>query len=97
MILQILQYDMWDKTPTDLWDWAALKEKIAKLVTTCMIHNFSKSVEDLEIKLTWENVLMHHLIIVTKNNTLSIQEYYKKLYDFCSVHALHFYKCCNLK
>uniref|UniRef100_A0A8C1LKM3 Ribonucleoside-diphosphate reductase n=1 Tax=Cyprinus carpio TaxID=7962 RepID=A0A8C1LKM3_CYPCA len=26
----ILQYDMWDKTPTDLWDWAALKEKIAK-------------------------------------------------------------------
>lgn len=34
MISQILQYDMWDKTPTDLWDWAALKEKIAKLVTT---------------------------------------------------------------
>uniref|UniRef100_A0A672L429 Ribonucleoside-diphosphate reductase n=1 Tax=Sinocyclocheilus grahami TaxID=75366 RepID=A0A672L429_SINGR len=64
----ILQYDMWDKTPTDLWDWAALKEKIAKLVTTCMIHNFSKSVEDLEIKLTWENVLIH-LIIVIKNNT----------------------------
>ncbi|XP_038214948.1 ribonucleoside-diphosphate reductase large subunit [Zerene cesonia] len=26
----ILQYDMWDKTPTDLWDWAVLKEKIAK-------------------------------------------------------------------
>ncbi|XP_032515215.2 ribonucleoside-diphosphate reductase large subunit [Danaus plexippus] len=26
----ILQYDMWNKTPTDLWDWAALKEKIAK-------------------------------------------------------------------
>ncbi|KAF4077384.1 hypothetical protein AMELA_G00207400 [Ameiurus melas] len=26
----ILQYDMWDKTPTDLWDWKALKEKIAK-------------------------------------------------------------------
>lgn len=26
----ILQYDMWDVTPTDLWDWAALKEKIAK-------------------------------------------------------------------
>ncbi|XP_068600143.1 ribonucleoside-diphosphate reductase large subunit-like [Brachionichthys hirsutus] len=26
----ILQYDMWDKTPTDLWDWEALKEKIAK-------------------------------------------------------------------
>ncbi|KPP71776.1 ribonucleoside-diphosphate reductase large subunit-like [Scleropages formosus] len=26
----ILQYDMWDRTPTDLWDWAALKEKIAK-------------------------------------------------------------------
>ncbi|XP_031627678.1 ribonucleoside-diphosphate reductase large subunit-like [Contarinia nasturtii] len=25
----ILQYDMWDKTPTDLWDWSALKEKIA--------------------------------------------------------------------
>lgn len=21
---------MWDVTPTDLWDWAALKEKIAK-------------------------------------------------------------------
>lgn len=54
MISQILQYDMWDKTPTDLWDWAALKEKIAKLVTTCMIHNFNKSVEDLEIKFTWE-------------------------------------------
>ncbi|KAH8041634.1 hypothetical protein HPB51_017079 [Rhipicephalus microplus] len=26
----ILQYDMWNVTPTDLWDWAALKEKIAK-------------------------------------------------------------------
>ncbi|KAK5644202.1 hypothetical protein RI129_008047 [Pyrocoelia pectoralis] len=26
----ILQYDMWNKTPTDLWDWTALKVKIAK-------------------------------------------------------------------
>uniref|UniRef100_A0A6P7GHG6 Ribonucleoside-diphosphate reductase n=1 Tax=Diabrotica virgifera virgifera TaxID=50390 RepID=A0A6P7GHG6_DIAVI len=26
----ILQYDMWDVTPTDLWDWAVLKEKISK-------------------------------------------------------------------
>uniref|UniRef100_A0A672JP64 Ribonucleoside-diphosphate reductase n=1 Tax=Salarias fasciatus TaxID=181472 RepID=A0A672JP64_SALFA len=26
----ILQYDMWEKTPTDLWDWSALKAKIAK-------------------------------------------------------------------
>ncbi|XP_066582853.1 ribonucleoside-diphosphate reductase large subunit-like isoform X2 [Prorops nasuta] len=26
----ILQYDTWNITPTDLWDWAALKEKIAK-------------------------------------------------------------------
>ncbi|XP_061596890.1 ribonucleoside-diphosphate reductase large subunit-like [Cololabis saira] len=26
----ILQYDMWGKTPTDLWDWEALKEKIAR-------------------------------------------------------------------
>jgi len=26
----ILQYDMWNVTPTDLWDWAALKEKIAQ-------------------------------------------------------------------
>lgn len=26
----VLQYDMWDKTPTDLWDWAALKAKIAQ-------------------------------------------------------------------
>ncbi|GLV33136.1 Ribonucleoside diphosphate reductase large subunit [Carabus blaptoides fortunei] len=26
----ILQYDMWNKTPTDLWDWAALKVKIAE-------------------------------------------------------------------
>lgn len=26
----VLQYDMWGVTPTDLWDWAALKEKIAK-------------------------------------------------------------------
>lgn len=24
----ILQYDMWDKKPTDLWDWSVLKEKI---------------------------------------------------------------------
>ncbi|XP_018802019.1 PREDICTED: ribonucleoside-diphosphate reductase large subunit [Bactrocera latifrons] len=24
----ILQYDMWDKTPTDLWNWTELKEKI---------------------------------------------------------------------
>uniref|UniRef100_A0A3B5KL46 Ribonucleoside-diphosphate reductase n=1 Tax=Takifugu rubripes TaxID=31033 RepID=A0A3B5KL46_TAKRU len=26
----ILQYDMWEKTPTDLLDWKLLKEKIAK-------------------------------------------------------------------
>jgi ribonucleoside-diphosphate reductase subunit M1 len=26
----ILQYDMWNVTPTDLWDWAALKAKIAE-------------------------------------------------------------------
>ncbi|KAJ8986061.1 hypothetical protein NQ317_003354 [Molorchus minor] len=26
----ILQYDMWNVTPTDLWDWAELKQKIAK-------------------------------------------------------------------
>lgn len=26
----ILQYDMWNKAPSDLWDWATLKEKIAK-------------------------------------------------------------------
>jgi len=25
-----LQYDMWGVTPTDLWDWSALKAKIAK-------------------------------------------------------------------
>lgn len=25
-----LQYDMWGVTPTDLWDWEALKEKIAQ-------------------------------------------------------------------
>lgn len=26
----ILQYEMWNKNPTDLWDWTALKENIAK-------------------------------------------------------------------
>ena len=26
----ILQYDMWGKTPTDLWDWESLKEQIAE-------------------------------------------------------------------
>ncbi|EDW28361.1 GL19156 [Drosophila persimilis] len=26
----ILQYDMWDKTPTNLWDWQSLKEDIKK-------------------------------------------------------------------
>jgi ribonucleoside-diphosphate reductase alpha subunit len=26
----ILQYDMWDVTPTDLWNWDELKQKIAK-------------------------------------------------------------------
>lgn len=31
----ILQYDMWNVTPTDLWDWSALKEKIAK----CRVRN----------------------------------------------------------
>jgi len=25
----ILQYDMWDVTPTNLWDWNKLKKKIA--------------------------------------------------------------------
>lgn len=26
----LLQYDLWNVTPTDLWDWAELKEKIAQ-------------------------------------------------------------------
>ncbi|XP_049316880.1 ribonucleoside-diphosphate reductase large subunit-like [Bactrocera dorsalis] len=26
----ILQYDMWDKTPTDLWNWTELKENIKR-------------------------------------------------------------------
>ncbi|WFD45246.1 ribonucleoside-diphosphate reductase [Malassezia psittaci] len=26
----ILQYDLWNKTPTDLWDWSSLKAKIAQ-------------------------------------------------------------------
>lgn len=26
----ILQYDMWEVTPTDMWDWSSLKEKIAQ-------------------------------------------------------------------
>jgi ribonucleoside-diphosphate reductase subunit M1 len=26
----VLQYEMWEKTPTGLWNWAELKEKIAK-------------------------------------------------------------------
>lgn len=26
----IFQYDMWNVTPSDLWDWAALKAKVAK-------------------------------------------------------------------
>lgn len=26
----VLQYDMWDVTPSDMWDWAALKAKIAQ-------------------------------------------------------------------
>lgn len=26
----VLQYDMWGMTPTDMWDWSALKEKIAQ-------------------------------------------------------------------
>ena len=25
-----LQYDLWNVTPTALWDWASLKEKVAK-------------------------------------------------------------------
>ena len=29
MLQQILQHDMWDVTPTDLHDWAALKADIA--------------------------------------------------------------------
>jgi len=26
----VLQYDMWNVTPSNLWDWAALKAKIAQ-------------------------------------------------------------------
>ena len=26
----VLQYDMWNVTPTDLWDWASLKDQIAQ-------------------------------------------------------------------
>jgi ribonucleoside-diphosphate reductase subunit M1 len=26
----ILQFDMWDRTPTDLWDWASLKAEISQ-------------------------------------------------------------------
>lgn len=28
----VLQYDMWNVTPTNKWNWAELKAKIAKLV-----------------------------------------------------------------
>lgn len=28
--LQVFQYDMWNVTPSDLHDWAALKAKVAK-------------------------------------------------------------------
>lgn len=28
--LQLLQYDLWNVTPTDLWDWDSLKAKVAK-------------------------------------------------------------------
>ena len=28
----VLQYDMWGVTPSDQWDWAGLKAKIAKCV-----------------------------------------------------------------
>ena len=38
---QILQYDMWDVTPTELWDWVGLKEKIARwpswIPTPCLV------------------------------------------------------------
>lgn len=30
LLLQILQYDMWNVKPTDLWDWDALKAKITE-------------------------------------------------------------------
>lgn len=30
LFFQILQYDMWNVKPTDLWDWGELKAKIAK-------------------------------------------------------------------
>lgn len=30
LVGQVLQYDMWNVTPTDLWDWAVLKAKIAQ-------------------------------------------------------------------
>lgn len=29
-LFQIFQYDMWNVTPSDLHDWAALKAKVAK-------------------------------------------------------------------
>ncbi len=49
-----------------------------------MIHHFNKSVEDLEIKLTWENVFIHNLKI-TQKNMIS--------WNSCTIHTVHFYKC----
>lgn len=37
----VLQYDMWNVTPTDLWNWSELKEKIAQYVVIVNIKFYS--------------------------------------------------------
>ena len=38
-----LQYDIWDVTPTDLWDWASLREKFARpgLINSLLVVSMS--------------------------------------------------------
>ncbi|XP_008218010.1 ribonucleoside-diphosphate reductase large subunit isoform X1 [Nasonia vitripennis] len=73
----ILQYDMWNVTPTNLWDWAALKLKIAKYgvrnslllapmptASTAQILGNNESVEPYTSNIYTRRVLSGEFIIV---------------------------------
>jgi ribonucleotide reductase alpha subunit len=75
----VLQYDMWGVTPSDLWDWAALKAKIAEhgvrnsLLLTCMptastaqILGNNESIEPYTSNIYTRNVLSGEFQICNK-------------------------------
>ncbi|KAJ8986060.1 hypothetical protein NQ317_003353 [Molorchus minor] len=57
----ILQYDMWNVTPTDLWNWNVLKEKDCQEWSEFQVVN-QHLVKDLIDKGLWDNTMRNQIL-----------------------------------